>query len=269
MWGMPNSPLVDRFSESLEVWTLLYDTWKMMFGSFAAWEPRLWQPAPYLLSPSHKHCCLCLQMSVQIVWPRGCLLLNLIFIFIFLENKKVFIYLFSSRDCMCVWDINAVRPLFTPCQPVSVMATVSASMRACAKSARTWQPADTARAASPVSTAIRPTGAAASVSTRSGLRRIGPSAFHRTHPRPTRHFFLLFIFTSAASLSPGGSCWDIKDLLLPHPIPTVTQSGYKSIVLRLDSLISLSGISLLLCMLYILFLSPTWFIFTRVCISDT
>lgn len=51
-------------------------------------------------------------------------------------------------------------------QLVSVTATASVSTRACARSARTWRPAGTARAASPASTEIRPTGAAASVSIR-------------------------------------------------------------------------------------------------------
>lgn len=46
------------------------------------------------------------------------------------------------------------------------MVTASVSTKASVRSARTWQPADTARAASPASTEIRPTGAAASVSIR-------------------------------------------------------------------------------------------------------
>lgn len=62
----------------------------------------------------------------------------------------------------------SVCALFTVWQLVSVTATASVSTRACARSARTWQPADTARAASPASTEIRPTGAAASVSIRRG-----------------------------------------------------------------------------------------------------
>lgn len=64
--------------------------------------------------------------------------------------------------------VFSVCALFTVWQLVSVTATASVSTRACARSARTWQPADTARAASPASTEIRPTGAAASVSIRRG-----------------------------------------------------------------------------------------------------
>lgn len=113
-------------------------------------------------------------------------------------------------------------------QPVSVMATASVSTRACVRSARTWQPADTARAASPASTEIRPTGAAASVSIRgaaqSGTKSPSQSSCAQLHLTCqgftvqvyVGHFLDSWVHSKAAP-------WDIKDLL-GSPANTDSQS---------------------------------------------
>lgn len=133
------------------------ETWeaKIILASFSTGDPLLWLTAPYLSTPLPKHC-LCLLMSELMC---SCLALRL-----FLLLNLYFVCFSVPPGIVCVCDVNAVCASFTSLQLVSVMVTVSASMRACVKSARIWQPAATARAASPASTGIRPMGAAASVS---------------------------------------------------------------------------------------------------------